>query len=94
MREPCALCEDMRGGVPIRSPGELLRAIAVLREKLSRGWLIEIASPGAEPFADLRAEGPWPDLIEHNFRCADCAGRYRLAVNTHHGRGVLLAVDS
>lgn len=74
----------------VRSPGELSKAIRVIRARLGDRSLEEITQPAHSPsgdFLDLSAAGPWPDYIEHYFRCMRCSRRFRLAVDTYHGGG-------
>jgi hypothetical protein len=87
----CAKCEELNRTVAIRSPGELEKALRVIRGNLDDGTLVETApfaraevGGGPGPFTSIPLSGPWPGSIEHHFTC----GRvYRLAVETFHGSG-------
>jgi len=86
----CDKCEDLRIRYDIRTPGELTKAIRVVRDNLSDGTLIDITQPAHSPsghFIDLSDAGPWPDYVEHYFRCGACGHGFRLAVDTYHGAG-------
>jgi len=74
----------------IQSPGDLEALIARLHELLEAGILAQVDEPsGGIGSSDIRAvpkSGPWPDIIHGEFRDAG-GGRYRLSVDTYHGRG-------
>jgi hypothetical protein len=74
----------------IQSPGELEALMARLHELLEAGVLVQVDEPvGGIGSSDIRAvpsSGPWPDVIHAEFRDAD-GGKYRLSVDTYHGRG-------
>lgn len=86
----CDKCEDLRIRYDIRTPGELTKAIRVVRDNLADGTLTDITQPAHSPsgyFRDLPDAGPWPDYVEHYFRCSFCGYGFRLAVDTYHGAG-------
>jgi hypothetical protein len=86
--EPCNQCGDLRAGAEIRASADLSHAILLLREKLTRGELIDITQSAHSPsgkFLELPLHGPWPGYVEHYFRCSRCPSHFRLAVDTLHG---------
>jgi hypothetical protein len=86
----CDRCADLRVRYDIRTPGELMKAIRVARANLSDGTLRDITQTAHSPsgdFGDLPEAGPWPDYVEHYFRCHSCGHGFRLAVDTYHGSG-------
>ena len=74
----------------IQSPDELETLMARLHELLDAGVLVQVDEPvGGIDSSNIRAlpkSGPWPDIIHGEFRDAG-GGRYRLSVDTYHGRG-------
>lgn len=81
---------DLRRHVAIRSPADLSAILAMIRASAGAGHLTEAHGQGSagtgSNVAGLRDDGPWPDVIEAEFR--DRAGRrYRLSVETYHGAG-------
>ncbi len=88
--DECESCSDLGVVVEIRSPDELSKAIRAIRSRLTDRSVEEITqrahSPSGE-FLDLSEAGPWPDYIEHYFRCMRCNRRFRFAVDTYHGGG-------
>lgn len=66
----------------IRTPGELTKAIRVIRANLADGTLASAA-----PFEAMEPEGPWPDVLQYEFRCPACDARFSLIAETYHGRG-------
>jgi hypothetical protein len=74
----------------IRSPGELQKAIRVVRANLADGTLEQL--PGnpvhpMRPFLSLTEAGPWDDYLLYEFRCSSCAARFTLSAETYHGAG-------
>lgn len=87
--EDCALCRDLRVRAEFRTPGELTRVLQTLRERVRSGALLDLTQPSHSPsgdFAELPDQPPWPDYVEHYFRCSACPWRFRLAVDTDYGR--------
>ena len=71
--ERCAKCADLRVRYDIRTPAELTKAIHVIRDNLADGTLKDITQPAHSPsgnFRDLPDKAPWPDYVEHYFRCS------------------------
>lgn len=87
---PCQACEALRVPFEIATPDELTKAIRLVRESLEMGSLTDITQVAHSPsgkFANLPEVAPWPDYIEHYFRCGACGYRFRLAAETYHGAG-------
>lgn len=86
----CEKCSDLQNRFDIRTPGELTKAIRVARANLADGTLQEIALPANSPsvaFSEQPDVGPWPDNVEHYFRCVTCGSGFRLSADTYHGAG-------
>ena len=86
----CQACSDLRETYEINTPGQLAKAIRVVRANLADGTLSDITQPAHGPsgkFADLAEAGPWPDYLEHYFRCNTCDHHFRLSADTYHGVG-------
>ena len=86
----CEKCSDLRVRQEIRTPAELSQTIRVVKGNIDDGTLIDITQPAHSPsgkFLDLPEGGPWPDYVEHYFRCDSCGHGFRLAVDTYHGGG-------
>ena len=86
----CQACMDLRVTYEIKTPGQLTKAIRVVRANLAEGTLMDITQSAHTPsckFAELGERGPWPDYLEHYFRCKTCDHHFRLAVETYHGVG-------
>lgn len=47
----------------------------------------ENPDPPQTEFATLMVNRPWPDLIQHYFRCTKCELLFRFFVDTYHGGG-------
>ena len=90
----CAKCEELCQEVPIRSPGELRRAIAVAKANVADGTLIEIIAVSASPLqtglSELDTSGPWPDIVSADFRCANCGQPFHLSCETSRQRRKLV----
>lgn len=76
----------------ITEPADLARAIRQAQEAMAAGLLVEErAGDGGmmalQPFDEVSAEGPWDDVISHDFRCTTCSERFSLTAETYHGRG-------
>lgn len=86
----CNNCADLQRYIEIRTPGELTKAVRVARDNLSDGTLQDITQPSHSPsgtFSELPDVAPWPDYVEHYFRCATCGDGFRLSADTYHGAG-------
>jgi hypothetical protein len=86
----CDKCADLRRLFEIRTPGELTKAIRVVRDNIADGTLRDITQPAHSPsgkFAELPDVAPWPDYVEHYFRCVSCGHGFRLSADTYHGAG-------
>lgn len=84
----CSSCLELAARVDIRTPGELQRALRVVRANLDDGTLVEVEGSGREVrFADIPLGGPWPDFLKCDFQCRKCGAAFSLAVETHHGAG-------
>ena len=88
---PCSRCEELNQRFGIRTPGELAKAIRVVRANLADGTLepAQGDDPGAStlPFASISESGPWPDVVLYEFCCRSCRSRFRLFAETYHGQG-------
>jgi hypothetical protein len=90
LETPTTPITTLRRRVAIRSPADLGEVLAMIRAFTSDGHLAEVRGQGAvgtdSSVAGLPADGPWPDVIDAEFR--DRSGRrYRLFVETYHGAG-------
>ena len=86
----CQACVDLREAFAISTPGLLAKSLRVVRANLDDGTLTDITQPAHSPsgrFVDLNEKGPWPDYIEHYFKCNTCGLCFRLAVDAYHGIG-------
>ena len=81
----CESCRELQEEWSIRSPGELSKAIRVVRANLADGTLLQRG--GSDPFASLPEGGPWPDHVSFCFHCAQCGAAFTLSAETHHGAG-------
>ena len=86
-----ARCHELSLQVEIRSPGELVKAIRVIRGNLDDGTLAQVARAGLgwsmAPFQSVSENGPWEDVLLYEFACRSCAAKFQLSVETYHGRG-------
>lgn len=86
----CPSCEPLNVEWPIRSPGELAKALRVARANLEDGTLVELEEPEAlvvQSVRDVPEDGPWPDVVQCRFGCAACGARFELSAETYHGAG-------
>jgi len=84
--EPMNIPNDLS----IRSPSDLEGLLVLLSCWLDAGVLRQCEPAGATQSSidlrTLRADGPWPDILEAEFVSAD-GRRYQLFVDTYHGTG-------
>lgn len=86
----CEKCSDLQNRFEIRTPEELTKVIRVARANLADGTLSDITQPAHSPtsaFSKLAETAPWPDYVEHYFRCTTCGYGFRLSADTLHGAG-------
>jgi len=83
----CSLCQELQVEFAIRTPGELAKAIRVVQANVADGSL-KVESPDrSSPIQDLKADGPWADIISYRFSCAQCGTHFELSAETYHGAG-------
>ncbi|MGX2032440.1 MULTISPECIES: hypothetical protein [Methylocaldum] len=90
MKEECQKCAELSVRHEILSPAQLTKTIRVLRANVADGTLVDITQPAHSPsgeFSELSDVAPWPDYVEHYFRCTACGQRFRLSADTYHGAG-------
>ena len=70
------------------------RVIDLARAAVESGALEEITHAGdSRPrnrqlaFAELPANGPWPDTIAFSFKCTGCGERFQFGADTFRGGG-------
>ena len=74
----------------IRTPGELQKAIRVVRANLADGTIEQMPENllhSKRPFMSLTELGPWDDHLLYEFQCRSCAARFTFSVETYHGAG-------
>ena len=87
----CAKCAELRVEHAIRSPGELRKAISVIRSEIEAGTLSEVPTGEGDDgsrtsFARLLG-GTLDDIVLCRFRCNGCGERFDLSCETFHGSG-------
>src|SRR5437016_5461539 len=82
----CPHCADLNIAYAIRTPGELKKAIRVVLANVQDGTLKAVSANGEVVGFEI-PEGPWPDIIEIDFRCRHCDASFRLIAETYHGSG-------
>ena len=88
----CPRCSDLCVVFPIRSPGELRKALTVAGDNLRDGTVEEVAVADGEfeprvPFLDV-LDGATPgDYVSYRFRCMSCGELFALTAETYHGSG-------
>ncbi len=90
MSDQCQRCAELRTRYEIDNPAQLTKAIRIARANLAEGTLTDITHPAHSPsgqFNELHDDGPWPDYVEHYFRCVSCGRGFRLSADTYHGIG-------
>ena len=88
----CDRCNDLCITYPIRTLGELKKAIVVVADNLEDGTLEELPEnppifDPSVPFASVVAEKARPDILAYRFRCNSCGEVFSLTAETYHGSG-------
>ncbi len=89
----CERCAPFRQPLPVRGPAELASVVERVRQAVADGVLEYLpfesdrALVGQPSFLALDLAGPWPDVFEYRFCCAQCGRRFRLVAETYHGSG-------
>ncbi|MDB6116715.1 MAG: hypothetical protein JWO08_496 [Verrucomicrobiaceae bacterium] len=88
----CEHCSLLQKEFPILGPEDLTEAIRQAQTYVANGILVEVpfVVQNRSPFpliVEIKAEGPWDDLMGFTFRCAFCDRRYYLGAETYHGSG-------
>lgn len=84
----CKICEDLCVRFPVRSPGDLKKAVDIVMQNVGDGTIVELhSSPSSMKISELVADAPWEDCVEHHFRCSQCGELFWLRAETYHGSG-------
>jgi len=87
----CSNCVDLRVKYKISSPTELTKAIITSKENVINGKIKLFSDVGLDnwsiPFDELKAKGPWDDIIGYEFICEKCGTIFTLSCDTYHGNG-------
>ncbi|MBI4767135.1 MAG: hypothetical protein HY787_21525 [Deltaproteobacteria bacterium] len=90
----CEYCQELCLEVKIITPGEIAKAIAVVRDNLKDATIIEssywpeqVLRIDNPPFGQVPEKGPWPDVMIYYFQCSRCGQLFRLSAETYHGSG-------
>ena len=86
----CLRCQHLQPRIEIDVPEDLTKVIGVVRASVNDGTLEEVNQNPlilADPFVAIRDEGPWDDIVSHEFRCRGCGAHFHLSVDTYHGAG-------
>lgn len=88
----CDRCANLCVEYRIKLPVELSRAVALAHSYVADGTIVEVqnssvATLGDRPFSEVTANGPWDDVLYHQFRCSNCGELFELVAETYHGSG-------
>jgi len=84
----CPSCKDLNIEFPIKFPSDLRKAIAVTRDNLADGTILDITIGGdCKPFEKLISSGQWDDVLQYHFQCNRCGQLFELHAETYHGSG-------
>ena len=88
----CDECRDLTSHA-FRTPDDLIHALRVAAEEMSRGVLSRVggeAAPGSaerEALDSALASGALPGKLRYRFRCEVCGDRFSLEGDTGEGTG-------
>lgn len=89
---PCEECRDLETH-EFRSPDDLIHALRVTAEEMSRGVLCRVGdeiAPGTaehEALDSALASGALPGVIRYRFRCEVCGDLFSLEADASTGAG-------
>ena len=84
----CDYCKDLQIEFEIQTPGDLKKAIRIVRANLDDGTLEEVSINSNIGNEVLSGDGTsLPDYIEIHFHCCHCRTRFCLEAETYHGSG-------
>lgn len=88
----CNRCHDLCITYPIRTPGELRKAIVVAAGNVKDDTIEEVLVQGPVvepyvPFDHVVTETASPDVLAYRFRCKNCGEVFSLTAETYHGSG-------
>jgi hypothetical protein len=90
---PCSNCESVVAPINVSSPAQLKRLAERVRTLILNGTLTpdnleaDMDLGSQPPFLSLDLSETFPDFIQYAFRCKACSERFKLTVETYHGRG-------
>ena len=86
----CEHCASLQKETAIQTPKDLTRAILQAHRYLTDGILEDRQHEGyakSNFLAEVKAEGPWADVVAGDFRCTFCGRSFDLRAETYHGGG-------
>ena len=94
IKTQCENCNELSQRYEIGRPGQLSKAIRVVRDNLADGTIVESAywpegvlKLDQSDFSSLNETGPWADGFDYYFECSVCGQKFRLSAETYHGSG-------
>ena len=94
IKTQCENCNELSQRYEIGRPGQLSKAIRVVRDNLADGTIVEsaywpegILKLDQSDFSSLSETGPWGDGFDYYFECSTCGQKFRLSAETYHGSG-------
>ncbi len=89
----CSNCEQIGIEAKINFPSALQNVLKGLFQLISENKITENgfessrALIGQPKFSEIKAEGPYPDVMDYFFDCNNCKNVFELTVETYHGAG-------
>jgi hypothetical protein len=83
----CLSCKDLNIEFRIKLPSDLKKAIAVARDNLADGTILDVTTGDGKPFDELVSSEKWDDVLLYHFQCNTCGQRFELSAETYHGSG-------
>ena len=90
----CEHCSEVCQTYKIDYPSDLKQAIKVIKDNIADGTIIESnywpdqnLGMIIEPFAEIKTQGPWDDILIYYFECTQCKQLFKLGAETYHGQG-------
>lgn len=90
----CTYCKELQVTHKIKSPGDLLKTLKVVKDNLASGRILEsdywpkgAVKISRVKFSELSETDQWDDVLEYYFKCSRCDLVFRLFVETYHGQG-------
>jgi hypothetical protein len=88
----CEKCRELMQTVEVRTPQDFQVVLRVVKANVKDQTIEQHVASAARVVPSITIDslgegGPWPDVLDEQFRCLTCGQGFRLEAETYHGAG-------